>query len=118
LETNRLGLRAGEIVHAETPSQFQRTRQVKTGARTDTFSGTLVLTDDRLLFQSPQLGLEINHRRVLDIKIYSNGFELTASGKGTGAYLLHENAPLFCRMYFVAVKKANQTIVIAADREA
>jgi hypothetical protein len=117
LQTNRLGLRAGEIVHAETPAQFRRTRQVKSGPRTDFFDGDLVLTDDRLFFQSPQLGLEVNHRRVLDIKQYSNGFELTVSGKGTGVYMIAGDAIKFSRIYAVAVKKANQTVVVAADRE-
>jgi len=114
--STRLGLRAGEIVHAETEAQFARTRQLKHGPRTDVFAGRLTLTDDRLLFDSPQLGLEVNHRRVIDIHGYANGFELAANGKGTGFYYPQRDPQMFARMYRVAVRKANQTIVVRDDR--
>jgi hypothetical protein len=116
ISSQRLGLRAGEIVHAESPAQFARTRQLRNGPRTDVFNGRLTLTDDRLLFDSTELGMEINHRRVLDITAYANGFEVAANGKGTGIYLPAVEPTMFARMYRVAVRKANQTIVASDER--
>lgn len=116
IESRRLGLRAGEIVHAESTARFARTRQLKNGPRTDVFAGRLTLTDDRLLFDSPQLGLEVNHRRVLDIRSYTNAFELAANGKGTGFYYPEREPQMFARMYRVAVRKANQTIVVQDEK--
>lgn len=115
VQSTRLGLRAGEIVHAECPAQYRRTKLLKSGSRVDALNGRLTLTDDRLLFDAPELGLEVNHRRVLDIACYSNAFEVSASGKGTGVYIPAHEPGVFARMYRIAVRKTNQTIVAPAE---
>ena len=90
---------------------MRRVKQLRSGPRTDICNGLVTLTDYRLLYDSAGLGLDINHRRVLDIKLYSNGFEVVTSGKGSGVYLPNPEPQLFSRMYAVAIRKANQTIV-------
>jgi uncharacterized membrane protein YebE (DUF533 family) len=112
LRHNGVGMRAGEIVHAACNATYVRTKVLKAGTREESHAGTVTLTDDRLVFQSPTLGLDVNHRRILNLTPYENGFAITASGKGTGQFVTAEaDAALFGRMYAVAVRKANQTVV-------
>jgi tellurite resistance protein len=116
IQSRRLGLRAGEIVHAESIAEFFRTRQLRSGPRTDAFAGTIIVTDYRTLFDANAMGFEINHRRVLDIRAYQNGFEVSSSGKGSGFYRVSREPELLTRIYRVAVKRANQTIVCSDER--
>ncbi|HEX8522847.1 MAG TPA: HNH endonuclease signature motif containing protein [Tepidisphaeraceae bacterium] len=112
---NLVGLRAGEIVHAQLEAMYTRTKQLQSGTRVDRFQGTLTITDDRLLFQSAELGLEVTHRRVLEIKLHPNCFEVLTSGRGSGLYLPADDAEVIVAIYQVAVRKANQSIVAPAS---
>jgi hypothetical protein len=111
LNVQRIGIRAGEIVHAEASAMYSRTRQLRTGTRTDQFDGVLTLTDNRLIFSSALLSLDVNHRRVLDFTDYSNGFEITVTGKGSGFYVVADPNGMFNRIYRTSIRMANQTVV-------
>lgn len=111
ITSRQIGMRAGEIIHAETPVQFNRIKQLSSGQRTDIYDGQLTLTDSRLIFSSPVIGFEVNHRKVIELVEYRNGFSLTAGTKGTGTYIPSDRPELFNRIYRTAIRLVNQTTV-------
>jgi hypothetical protein len=107
-----VGLRAGEIVHAETPATYCRPRATQAGTTYQDTPGTITLTDDRLIFTGDSRSHEVGHRRVIGIAQYNDGFGLNSSARGGGLYSIGGfGARIFVLLYRVAVRKANQTIV-------
>ena len=110
-----LGIQAGELVHCEAEAAYLQTKQLKSGNRTLRHDGTIVITDGRMLFSSPTLGLDIKHHKVLQILPISGGVELHTSGKGNGAWYFGGDVEIAALIYETAVRRANQTIVCSDD---
>lgn len=115
VQSKRLGLRAGEIVHAEFQVMFTRTRNLKRGPVADSHMGDVLITDSRLIFTSDTMPFTINHRKVIDIELARGGFDLNASGKGQGTYATGADYELVVAIYRAAVRKVNQTLVASSE---
>ena len=113
IQVSHLGLRAGEIVHAVTPARYWRSKKTKAGIRQEEFSGSLTITDSRLIFASEVLSIDLNHRKVVSVWPQRYGFNLESSGKGSGQYELNGDPELLSRIFATAVRRANQTITIS-----
>lgn len=113
-----VALRAGEIVHWSGPVDFLRVRDLMSGTRVDRASGSLVITDSRAIFNSPDRPAEVNHRRVLAHHPFSSCIEIRCSGKGAGRYEFGNGGERAVAIWETAIGRANQTIVASDDREA
>ncbi len=112
---NGVALRAGELVHYCGPSDFSSVRRRSKSTSTQLTCGSVIITDDRMVFVSPESSFQILHTRVLGFSHYRNGFDLQCSGKGAGFYDFGDGNRLACAIWLVAIGKANQTIVAKRD---
>jgi hypothetical protein len=112
-----VGIRSGEIVHLSASGTYMQVKALKSGPSTVRHDGTLLVTDSRLLFTSPTLGLDISHRKVLDVSPFQQGYVLQTSGKGNGTWYVAGDSELVGLIYLTAVRRANQTIVYRDETE-
>lgn len=114
---NGVALRAGEIVHWAGRVDFERVRELAKGPKVETFSGDLVVTDSRAIFESPGRSMEINHRRILAHYPFGSRIEIRSGGKGAGSYEFGNGGERVVAIWETAIRRANQTIVASDDKE-
>lgn len=112
---NSIGLRAGEIVHHHAPVTFAQVKRSRGQAIVVHHPGSAMITDHRLIFNSPSWNVDLNHRKVINLLRIRGGIEVQASGRGSGSYLFGDDTRVAYLIYHVAVGKANQTIVQRQD---
>ncbi len=103
--------RAGEIAHYEGPCLFIRTRVLKSGPRVESFKGTAVITDTRLVFTSDELSFDLAHRSVLQTDETTYGIEVRSAKRYTGEYRFLRNRQIATEIYLAAIHLANQRLV-------
>ena len=107
-------LRGGEIAHFEGPVRFIQTRNLARGPRVDEHTGTLIITDARLIFASSTAPFDMSLRRVLQVSRQRNGFELQASRRASGLYVFPDSRfPV--AIFEAAVMRANQTLLALTE---
>ena len=109
------GMKAGEIVHFASRCKYTIKKKLKSGDRFDSFHGTLILTDARLIFMGVERSSALGHRKILSVDESRGGFYLTVEGRGSGWYAGFADTALVRAMVAAAVGKANQRLV--APRE-
>jgi len=115
VDAGGLQLRGGEIVHYQGRGYYTRVRVRRGEHREEQFDGHLAVTDDRLLFVSPLLSVDLGHRRVANLLLGHGVAEVQTAAKGAGCYYFEtqpERGPL---IYQVAIGRANQTITQAVE---
>lgn len=106
-----VAVRAGEIVHFVGNAGWRETRMLKSGPRTNEHAGTLVLTDNRLLFSSATKSENVGYRKVIAHRERSSGFELEVTGKPAYRFLLSDGSAIAYAIFRSALAMANQTLV-------
>jgi hypothetical protein len=117
LAVTHVGLKAGELVHFASTATYTKTYQSKSGARESSYRGRLLITDHRLLFSADAHGLDVHHRKVLEIHPARRGFKLNSAAGGSGHWLVDDDTGHVALIYDTAVRLANQSIV-ARNHEA
>ena len=74
-------LQAGEIPHFLQPSTLKLERQSKSGSRSDEHVGYLLLTDNRLLFQSKTKPINISYRAIIAWDATEDRIEVSIANK-------------------------------------
>lgn len=115
LVLTEVGLRAGEIVHFAAIADFVETKHLKSGPRTTCHRGRALVTDYRLIFESPTKTFELNHRRVAGLRSVGRALEVRTTARGTGKYDFGKESRLGFLIYEAAIRKANQTLVEQLD---
>jgi uncharacterized membrane protein YebE (DUF533 family) len=108
-------LRAGEIVHWHGPAEYVRKRELASGTKVDEVDGEAIITDTRMIFNAEEKSLELNHRKVLAHIPFGNEIEIRSGGKGAGRYAFDDGGERAVAIWQVAIGRANQTIVAAAE---
>lgn len=109
-------LRAGELVHYQGETTFSQVRMLKNGPDSRKYRGTVVITDDRLIFSSGEKAFSIGLRSVLSVEAEGNRVTLQAPAKATGTYVFHYQGKIAGQIFSVAVRKVNQTIVASGSK--
>lgn len=113
LSVHHIGLRAGEIVHAQAAARYYKPRRRQGRVEYESFDGLLLITDFRLLFAGGY-SFELQHRRVQGLRLRREGFELNCTSRGAGIYSL-QDPQLVLAILQSAVQRANQTLVSEYD---
>jgi len=106
-----VALRAGEIVHFQSPAVFTWLRRRSGELVPEQSSGLAIITDYRLLFISPGQSLQLPHNSILSYQRRLFGVEIQTSGKGAGAYEFDQNSEFGIEIWISTIGKANQTLV-------
>jgi hypothetical protein len=111
LAVSDVGFKAGEIVHLVAPCVYSRVRMRRGIENSEHHRGRLTVTDNRSIFVSDTLSMEVRHQRVVEMTLVSStAVRIESSAKGSGVYHF-DDAEFVYRVYWVAVGRANQTIV-------
>jgi hypothetical protein len=109
--------KSGEIVHWSGGATWRETRALKNGPRTDSFSGILVLTDNRLVFSSQLKSHSISYRKIVSHRGGGNWAEVQVQNKPFCQYHLAQPSPTFYPILRTAIAMANQTKVAKQSEE-
>ncbi|HOM52356.1 MAG TPA: HNH endonuclease signature motif containing protein [Phycisphaerae bacterium] len=115
LNVHLTGRRNTEIVHFEGPGSYEEVKHLKSGQQRVLHEGRVLITNCRLIFESPARTFDLNHRRVTRIAPRGDTLELSATGRGNGRYTFGSDSKLAFLIYEAAVRKANQTLVEQVD---
>ncbi|HEX8913840.1 MAG TPA: HNH endonuclease [Humisphaera sp.] len=103
-------LRGGEILHYQGRAYYTRVRLRRGEQREEHFDGQVAVTDDRLIFSSPLLSVDLGHRRVTNLLVGRGVAEVQTPSKGAGCYYFEGDPDRGPLIYQVAIGRANQTI--------
>lgn len=110
-----IAVRSGEIVHLHSNAIWRHVRVLKSGPRSDDHSGTLTLTDDRLIFSSPTKSQTIRYRRIVSHRGLADRIEVQVEGKPLYSFFFPERSPVPAAVFHAAVAMANQTKVARVE---
>lgn len=106
-----IALKSGEIAHFASPCSFTFTRRRGGQNVYETISGNGVITDDRLIFTSPEKSLQVIHSKVLGYLRRRNWLEIQCAGPSAGIYEFTRGGRFGTEIWLAAIQKANQTLV-------
>lgn len=107
--------RSGEIVHWAGPATWRELRVRKNGTETLDHPGTLVLTDNRLVFSGQIKAQTVNFRKIVSHRGTNAWIELQAEAKPLCQYFLASPSPMTYAIFRSAVAMANQTKVAKVE---
>jgi hypothetical protein len=108
-------IRAGEILYYHAPAVWRHVRLLKSGLHHADHSGTLSLTDNRLIFASATKSLTVNYRKIVSHRGGQNWIELQIEGKPADTLYLQQASPIPYALFRTVVAMANQTKVAQVD---
>ena len=106
-----IAIRSGELIYFSSEARFIRTRLLKSGPQQDRHAGSLVVTDNRLLFSSTTTSFDAKLANVIKHGGRTGAFQLQFAGKPEATFLLAEERPVAYAILEAAIKLANRTIV-------
>jgi tellurite resistance protein len=109
--------RSGEIVHWHGSATWHEVKARKHGPQVSEYHGTLVFTDNRLIFSSTLKSHTVNYRKVVSHRGGQKWLEIQPESKPVSRYHLHADAPTAYPILQMAIAMANQTKVAQVDGE-
>lgn len=106
-----IAIKAGEITHYSSPTAFVHLRRRGGQQVTETTHGTGVVTDNRLLFVSPEHSLQLSHSSIIAFHQVNHGIQVQTSGKGAGLYVFSDDPDIGTEIWIAAIGKANQVLI-------
>jgi hypothetical protein len=109
--------RPDEIVHLYVPTVWRELVNEAFGTNHTNHEGTLILTNERLLFVSPTLSQQFTYDQVMSHRGSGNGIEVQFDGRPLSAFLFHGDVPLAYPVFQSAVRLGNQAKVVKVEGE-
>ncbi|MCJ7543055.1 MAG: HNH endonuclease [Phycisphaerae bacterium] len=104
-------LDAGEVAHFHGPAFFSQLKTYKSGPQIRTFRGEATITDQRLLFSSPEKSCQLTHPSIIGIVRGESAVEIRSTGRASGYFVFPSNHRLGAAIYDAALRKAKQTLL-------
>jgi uncharacterized membrane protein YebE (DUF533 family) len=108
-------IRSGEIIHWHSGATYRLTKNLKNGPVHQDSSGTVTLTDNRLIFTSPGASFSVGYRKILSHRLVGRAIEVRgesrSASRGADQFIFYEEERPAYAILRTAIGRANQTIV-------
>jgi tellurite resistance protein len=104
-----IGIRSGEIVHFHKPATWHQLRVLKSGDSWEGHSGTITITDNRLLFSSSTKSFDVRFAKIARHSGTTGRLRLQRMEKAESVVDIIEDEPIAYAILEGAIALANQT---------